>query len=59
MLHAVLALTGEGEVPGPALSRSLVATWRVLARCGKRYLRDAKGMKNRRVTSGASEVNLR
>lgn len=24
MLHAVLALTGEGEVPGPALSRSLV-----------------------------------
>ena len=26
LLHAVLALTGEGEVPGPALSRSLVAT---------------------------------
>ncbi|CAK9005074.1 unnamed protein product [Durusdinium trenchii] len=25
LLHAVLALTGEGEVPGPALSRSLVA----------------------------------
>eukprot|EP00434_Breviolum_minutum_P003712 symbB.v1.2.003267.t1/scaffold117.1/size318901/6 len=25
MLHAVLALTGEGEVPGPALSRSLAA----------------------------------